>query len=247
MPKIRQRVGKTKNLSIMLAKFTLIGKHNVGKTTTLRVLIYLLYKNVDKNNYVHLQYSNVNNRGTVYSSSMIPSIATIFNSTDMRIRFNTFIPLANGEEKSIREAIATPGDIEEEIVKNWDFFSNNYIYRLKKNEANFIHPFFAISSCSQGRAITEEQLEQNWHIQNWEIDYNYWFKLPIEEKHSKLLEIKQWPEDINSLYSELEENGIFSNGRRKSTIAKLTRSYKMQSLKVALLIKEKIYELSNLL
>ena len=83
----------------MLAKLTLFGKHNVGKTTTLRVLIYLLYKNVDKNNYVHLQYSNVNNKGTVYPSSSVPSIATIFNTADMRISFNTFIPLTNGEKK----------------------------------------------------------------------------------------------------------------------------------------------------
>lgn len=231
----------------MLAKLTLFGKHNVGKTTTLRVLIYLLYKNVDKNNYVHLQYSNVNNKGTVYPSSLVPSIATIFNTADMRISFNTFIPLTNGEEKSIRVAIATPGDVEEEIVKNWDFFSNNYIYRLKKNEAHFIHPLFAISPCSQGRAISEEQLEQNWHIQNLGIDFNYWFKMPLDEKHNELVETELSSEDINSLYLELEENGIFSNGRRKSTIAKLTRSYKIQSLKVALLIKEKIYNLSNLL
>ena len=71
--------------------------------------------------------------------------------------------------------------------------------------------------------------------------------MPLDEKHNELVETELSSEDINSLYLELEENGIFSNGRRKSTIAKLTRSYKMQSLKVALLIKEKIYELSNLL
>lgn len=233
----------------MLAKFTPFGKHNVGKTTVLRILTYLLYLKADPKCYVHFQRTKTNDRGKIYNTPSFLPVSTIFKqrgkdkSADWRISFNTIIPV-EGIDKSVRIAIATIGDIEEEIVKNWDFSYNNYIYKLPSSEPAFIKPDFFISPCSEGRAQEEEKLEQNWHIQNGNmIDSLYWFRLPIEDNLKMLLDKKEWGIDIHKLYEELEKNRVFDAGKRASSTKKMSLQNKMDSIKIALLIESKIQEL----
>lgn len=238
----------------MLAKFTPFGKSNSGKTTALRVLTYLLYSHADPRHYVHFQRANQNDRGKIYPSPSALPISTIFRtkgkdkSADWRISLNLLVSKEN-MEKSVRIAIATPGDNEQEIVKNWDFAWNNYIYKLSKNEPDFIQPDFFISPCSEGRAQDEEKLEQNWHIQNrnLKIDFLYWFQLPTESNLRNLLDKKKWKVNLSQLLEELESNDVFSAGKKNSSVKKMTRQDKLESIMIALLIEDKIYELANIL
>lgn len=237
----------------MLSKFTPFGKHDSGKTTVLRVLTYLLYSRADPAYYVHFQRANQNGKGGIYNSPASLPLSSIFKkigkdkSADWRISFNVLIP-TEGVSRSVRISICTPGDVEEEIVKNWDFSWNNYIYKLSPNEPTFIKPDFFISPCSDGRAIEEEKLEQSWHIQNGNrIDFLYWFRLPIEERLRELLSKINLKTDFNALLANLESYGVFDAGKRKSSVAKMTHQNKIDSITLALLIENKIFELANLL
>jgi predicted ATP-dependent endonuclease of OLD family len=146
----------------MLAKFTPFGSHDSGKTTTLRVLTYLLYAKADPTYYVHFHRANKPAKGDIYLSSTALTLSSIFNkkgknkSADWRISFNIKVPTM--EEKTFRIAIATPSDTEEEIIKNWDFTSNNNVYKLSRNEPTYIEPDIFVSPCSEGRARDEEML-----------------------------------------------------------------------------------------
>lgn len=234
----------------MLAKFTLFGSHDSGKTSALRVLTYLLYQKADSAHYVHFQRANVPGKGTVYPSPaqltllQIPNKGGKDKSADWRLSFNLIVPET---EKSVRIAIATPSDTEEEIIKNWDFACNNDVYRLSRNEPEYIKPDIFISPCSEGRSRDEEMMEENWHIQNgYSIDLMYWFHLPINKSTEKVLSNIQWDIDLEELCNELDENGVFDAGKRSSSVAKMTLQNKLDAIMLALLLKKKIFEILKL-
>ena len=235
----------------MLAKFTLFGSNDSGKTTTLRVLTYLLYQNADPAHYVHFQRANLPGKGILYPSPAQLNILSIPNkggknkSADWRLSFNLIGPKIG---KSVRIALATPGDTEEEIIKNWDFACNNDVYRLSQKEPEYIKPDIFISPCSIGRARDEEMMEENWHIQNgYSIDLMYWFHLPINETTPKVFSNIQWEIDLEALRNELDENGVFDAGKRSSSVAKMTHQNKLDAIMFALLLQKKIFEILKLL
>lgn len=127
----------------MLAKCTIIGKPNSGKTTMLRLLIFLLTKN---KHYQSIQLFEKSGFGLRQKQSQ-----QVFNNADLRVIITLKV-----NERIIKIAISTIGDTEEEVRLNWCLFNN----KCTPDEFDI-----CVSPCHiNDRSADAEQLETAWRI-----------------------------------------------------------------------------------
>ena len=211
----------------MLAKLTPFGDSNKGKTSALRALVYLLYKNADSNYRVIIRGPrNIHICGYPIK---IP-ISSIYCGADFRISLNV-----QYKGKSVRICICTAGDNKAEIFKNWDFLWNKGQF---KNE-DYISPQIMVSPCNIASARKSEFDKQRAFVNM--IDLLYWFKLPLDNKIINM----QNQSEIDDLVKDADRYGVFSAHKNQNRL--LNQQEKEAAMVAAKLIENKIYQLIELL
>ena len=214
----------------MLAKLTLFGEQNTGKTSTLKYLIYLLLQH-NESSIIGIVVSPPRNAKDLYYpiSSLTPTlIINILKQKDCNI---TIIMRVSNIEYYI--SICTGGDTCDRVISNWKFASAKQckIYgteELKEiSESNIF-----VSACrKKEEVISVEQLKQRNKINDVTGDINllYWIRMNADYKFNEVEKLDN-PEIGNAIFS-----------------ANSTSINKLQSMAVATLIEKKIYNLIKLL
>ncbi len=214
----------------MLAKLTLFGEQNTGKTSTLKYLIYLLLQQ-NESSIIGMVVSSPGNGKDVYypiSSLTHTLVVNILQQKDCNV---TIIMRITNIEYYI--SICTGGDTCDRVISNWKFASAKQckIYGtedLKEiSESNIF-----VSACRKKEEVMSiEQLKQRNKINDFASDTNllYWIRMNDDYKFNEIEELDN---------SEIE-NAIFS--------ANSTSFNKQQSMAIATLIEKKIYNLIKLL
>ena len=214
----------------MLAKLTLFGEQNTGKTSTLKYLIYLLLQH-NGSSIIGMAVSSPGNGKDVYypiSSLTHTLVVNILQQKDCNV---TIIMSITNIEYYI--SICTGGDTCERVISNWKFASAKQckIYGTEKLKEIPESNIFVSACRNKEEVISIEQLKQRNKINDVTGDTNllYWIRMNANYKY----------DEVEKLDNSEIENAIFS--------ANNATTAKMQSMAVATLIEKKIYNLSNLL
>ena len=214
----------------MLAKLTLFGEQNTGKTSTLKYLIYLLLQH-NESSIIGMVVSSPGNGKDVYypiSSFTHTLVVNILQQKDCNV---TIIIRVSNIEYYV--CICTGGDTCERVISNWKFASAKQckIYGTEKLKEIPESNIFVSACRKKEEVISIEQLKQRNKINDVTGDTNllYWIRMNADYKYN----------EVEKLDNSEIENAIFS--------ANNTTIDKMQSMAVATLIEKKIYNLSNLL
>ena len=214
----------------MLAKLTLFGEQNTGKTSTLKYLIYLLLQH-NESSIIGIVVSSPGNAKDVYypiSSLTLTIIVNILQQKDCNV---TIIIKVTNIEYYI--SICTGGDTCDRVISNWKFASAKQckIYGTE-NLKEIPESNIFVSACRKKEEVMSiEQLKQRNKINDFAGDTNllYWIRMNDDYKFNEIEELDN---------SEIE-NAIFS--------ANSTSFNKQQSMAIATLIEKKIYNLIKLL
>ena len=214
----------------MLAKLTLFGEQNTGKTSSLKYLIYLLLEN-NESSIIGIVVSSSGNAKDVYypiSSLTTTIIVNILQQKDCNV---TIIMKVNNIECYI--SICTGGDTCDRVISNWKFASAKQCKILGKEELKeILESNIFVSACRKKEEVMSiEQLKQRNKVNDVTGDANllYWIRMNANYKFDKVEELDN---------SEIAK-AIFP--------ANSTSINKLQSMVVAILIEKKIYNLIKLL
>ena len=214
----------------MLAKLTLFGEQNTGKTSTLKYLIYLLLQH-NESSIIGMVVSSPGNGKDVYypiSSLTTTIIVNILQQKDCNV---TIIMKVNNIECYI--SICTGGDTCDRVISNWKFASAKQCKIFGTEELKeILESNIFVSACRKKEEVMSiEQLKQRKKINDVTGDANllYWIRMNANYKFDKVEELDN---------SEIAK-AIFP--------AHSTSINKLQSMVVATLIEKKIYNLIKLL